>query len=166
MVINGTPTLSLYSLVEHTSPNNIFTGNRELLAQLSASIEKAVIDRHIKSPIFVGFQQLRYFGPVYERYKCVANTSKAVWVFGMPDAVYPDVENIHYIELGPEHPLKREWFVVINDRHYKRALIAEEVSPDGTPHENRAFDGVLTSDPIVVDLMYQHLLAVVETIAS
>jgi len=166
MVSREAPALSLYSLVEHASPHNIFTGDRQTLARLSARIEMDVIDKRISAPLFAGFQQLQYFAPVLERYKKVAQTSKDVWVFGMLDASYPEVANIHYIELGACHPLKREWFVVVNDKHYKRALIAEEVTPENTPHANRLFDGVITTDPIIVDLMYQHLLAVVETIKN
>lgn len=158
--------LSLYSLVEHASPYNIFTGDRQLLARLSGQIEREILDKRIQSQVFAGFQQLSYFAPVSERYQRIADQCKAVWVFGVPDAMYALHHHMHTIELNPGHPLEREWFVVVNDRQYKRALIAEEITPRGTPHADRVFDGLLTTDPVVVDLMYQHLLAVVETIAK
>lgn len=136
---------STYYAINPLSIQNIFSERRYMLANWSEGIESYLIASQLKTDMFVGFQQLQYFGPVFKRYQQIAKYAR-VWVFGEPNAEYPPVEGITYIHLNAEDELTHEWFVIIDHPQNGRMLVARETTENGTPHPERMFRGVLTND--------------------
>jgi DICT domain-containing protein len=144
--MHNTLNFSVACLVDEQAVENIFTGRTDLLVRWSSGIEKAIINYQLKTPVYVGVQHLRQFKPILERYRRIASFAHGVWVFGQSDAEPMAVNGLHYVSLHPDDKLVREWFLVVNEAAYARALVAREITPPGTPQAQRMFQGVLTSD--------------------
>lgn len=153
---------SVYSLVNRLNVQNIFTEKRRVLAFWSRTIETVMIEQHLRADVYAGFQQLEFFGPVYERYRQMARCARRLWVFGEPNAEYAPVDNMNIAALGPRHKLTGEWFLVINHNDYWRALVAQELTPPGTPHKERTFKGILSHDKEIVSIICDWLANTVE----
>jgi DICT domain-containing protein len=136
---------SLYELIDRTNTRNIFSERPNMLASWCKMMENAVVDFRLDARVYAGFQQIRRLERVFPRYQKMAQYSE-VYVFGEPDAQFPAVENMQYVNLHPLDELTREWFLIVDDPKYARALIARETTPPGTPRNDRVFEGVLIND--------------------
>jgi DICT domain-containing protein len=140
------PQFSVYNLVDWRNIYNIFTERRKLLAHWSKSIEESVIHQELDTSVYASFQQMRYIKPVLPRYHEMHNITKRIYVFGVPASIDPPLNGFESVHLRDEDSLTKEWFLVVSHPRYHRALVAQEVTPLGTPHQQRLFRGVLTSD--------------------
>lgn len=145
---------SVYDLFTGNSLGvDIFSDRRRMLAKWCAMIEKTIIREALTgSQIFVGFQQLEYFLPVFERYQQIAQLGNTIWVFGQDRESFtpPTTENINYIDLHPNDSLIKEWFLLVHHGVYSRSLSAIEISAPNTPHSLREFRGILSSNPKLI----------------
>lgn len=155
---------SLYQHIIQTTPQNIFSNKRKMLAHWCASVEKELIEQAIPLTLFVGFQQLDYFVPVMKRYQLIAQTADYVFVFGEPSDKVVPIANLTYVYLSPDDKLRNEWFLIAHHKDYSRAIIAYETTPPNTPHEDRVFTGVLTNDFNNTEPIYQTLMTEVDSI--
>lgn len=116
-------------------------------------MENMVITKKPKGIIYAGFQKLsRVADPVLERFFAMADSADKVFIFGEHDhelAVHP---NIEYIHLPAEHPLVREWFLVINTPILKTMMTAFDTEGFGVHdlEEDRKFRGVKSNSPKLV----------------
>lgn len=158
MIVKLLRTFSLFNAVTRDSDQNIFVENRKMMISYSHGIEKAVIDEHIEGArVYVGLQRLKRFKSIYSTYQQIATLAADVWVFGVPNAVFPRSENMHYGQLYSGDQLTKEWFVIVNHPDHMQALIAEEVTKPDTPLRDRQFKGILTTDPQIVNTLCNHL---------
>lgn len=137
---------SVYNLINWRNIYNIFTERRKLLAHWSKSIEESVIQQELETRVFASFQQMRYIKPVLPRYHQMYKTTKHIYVFGVPAPEDPPLNQFECVHLQDDDNLTKEWFLVVSHPRYHRALVAQEITPLGTPHRQRLFRGVLTSD--------------------
>lgn len=158
MIVKLLRTFSLFNAVTRDSDQNIFVENFKMMVSYSHDIEKAVIDEHIDGVrVYSGFQRLKRLKAVYATYQQIASFASDVWLFGVPNAVFPKVERMNYGLLYSGDQLTKEWFVIVNHPDHQQALIAEEVSKPNTLLRDRQFKGILTTDPMIVTTLCNHL---------
>ena len=163
MIALNQPTYSLYEHIQtKQGKGQFFSERRNLLAVWCASIEKATLSQQIEKPIFAGFQQLSYFLPVKERYVHLASHGNPIYIFGQHDTEMPKIANLRYVHLEPQDRLCQEWFLIVNEDHYARALVARETSAPNTPHRDRTFEGVIFNRSEMIDTIHQSLMTVVQ----
>lgn len=160
------PQFSVYNLVDWRNIYNIFTERRKLLAYWSKSIEESVIQQELATNVFASFQQMRYIKPVLPRYHQMHKITKRIFVFGVPAPNDPPLNEFKAVHLQEHDNLTKEWFLVVSHLGYHRALVAQEVTPLGTPHSQRLFRGVLTSDKDQVQRLSDALVNAVNGAAS
>lgn len=155
METNIDPQLSLYSLINRgtISPQNIFAERRNVLARWCRTIEMRINEERLNTNVYANFQQLEYFGPVFPRYQKMAQVTKNIFIFGEPNATYEPVDNIHYVALSQNDQLVREWFLLVNHERYAEAVVAQEVTPPGTPHKDRMFKGIMTTNRDIIEIL-------------
>lgn len=160
---------SLYADIFHQVDSELYAGGMMSRSQLESDslkyetsvpqleymcliMENMVITKKPKGTIYVGFQKLsRLAAPVLERFLAMAETSK-VYIFGEHDAAVTAHPNIEYVYLPPEHPLVREWFLVIDTPVIKTMMTAYDTEGFGVHpvEEDRKFRGVKSNSPKLV----------------
>ncbi|MFD2614372.1 DICT sensory domain-containing protein [Paenibacillus gansuensis] len=129
-------------------------------------MENMVITKKPKAVIYAGFQKLsRAVAPVLERFFTMAETAEKVYIFGVPDQERPAHPNVEYIHLPEDHPLVREWFLVVQAPTMKMMMTAYDLEGFGVHavEENRKFRGVKSNSPKLVDQAAQLLANVVDS---
>jgi DICT domain-containing protein len=159
---NHVPQFSVYNqFMDHSNDIDIFSEKRRMLALWCANIERTIVSQRIAaSHVFACFQQLDYFLPVIDRYRDMTQYVEHIWVFGTPSqkAKLPNIKGIHYIELDQSDILTQEWFLLVNHPIYSRSLSAIETTPPNTPHSKRSFKGILSSNPAMIEPVYNATL--------
>jgi len=160
---NPVPQLSVYNLfVEQGHALDIFSEKRRMLALWCANIERTVVEQRLQTGhVFASFQQLDFFLPVIDRYRRMTEFVDNVWVFGTPsqNKDIPNIEGINYVYLDDADVLTQEWFLIVNHPNYSRSLSALETTAPGTPHKDRTYKGILSSNPTVVTPVFDRLMA-------
>lgn len=161
--------LSLYEDVFHQVDAQMHSGGMMSRAQLESDslkyetsvpqleymcliMENMVITKKPKGVIYVGFQKLsRVAEPVLERFFAMAENAK-VYIFGENDATPKAHPNIEYVHLPENHPLVREWFLVIDTQTMKTMMTAYDTEGFGVHpvEEDRKFRGVKSNSPKLV----------------
>ncbi|MDX1995281.1 MAG: DICT sensory domain-containing protein [bacterium] len=142
---------SVYGLVNQFSIHNIIASDIRLLTHWSHQIEVQAREKALPVDFFAAFQQLHHFLSVSQHYQALAATARSVTIFGEPDVFVPSYAGIQVVALHRHAVLAREWFVIAAHPTFARAVIARETTPPGTPRQKRLFEGILTSDPALVD---------------
>jgi DICT domain-containing protein len=141
---------SLYGMIDEANTSNIFMDRRKMLAHMCGRIEQDVVNARLDADVFAGFQKYVYVTPVIERYQSMVDQGAQVWLFAEGDSGDVALDGVLATGLLAGDALLREWFLVVSHPEYARALVAQEVTPDGTPQRERLFRGVMTSDPVEV----------------
>lgn len=142
MPINIDPELSVYKLVNQVAKTSTSLKHRRVMSYVSYEIENALINGETSGRIFSGFQLMSKFIPQIPRYTKLAQNAERVFVFGIPDVVLPEIENITYVPLKESDQLAKEWFAVLHGRNYYTALVTEELSNISDPDSSRVFRGL------------------------
>lgn len=94
-----------------------------------------------------------------EHYKAVSQSAD-IWIFGVPDVIFPDLPNIRAITLEAGTTLARERSVVVHSRSFGAALFAIEAGRlEEADAASRYFEGYLTARPKVVQVAVNRLTA-------
>ncbi len=129
-------------------------------------MENMVITKKPRARIYAGFQKLsRCVEPVLERFCAMADHAEKVYIFGENDKEMPHHPNIEYVSLPADHPLIREWFLVIQAPVMKMMMTAYDLDGFGTHdiEENRNFIGIKSNQPKVVDQAAQLLQSAIDS---
>lgn len=70
-----------------------------------------------------------------------------VWIFGVPDIVFPTIPGVTAISLEAETTLTRERTIVVDSRYFAAALFAVEAGQLEEGDGSRYFEGFLTARP-------------------
>jgi DICT domain-containing protein len=141
---------SLYALIDRTSVHNIFMDTAQMLAHWCKLIEQKIIDQAVPATVYAGFQEFEHFNRVLPRYHAIVSVGASVVVIGEADAPIAKVAGITPVAIDSDHAIRDEWFVIVNDPRYVHALIARETTPRDTPRKQRLYQGVLTSDTVLI----------------
>lgn len=146
--------LSLYPLTIQAGPENMTTSSVATLLAISHGLEDAVMRHRLRGTFYAGFQRFSAFLPQVNRFARLAALCGDVVVFGVPDAPVPAIPNVTYIELQPDAPLAREWFIVFDRPELAAALLTREIGATDdmltTFGRGRYYQGVLSFDPTLV----------------
>jgi DICT domain-containing protein len=128
--------------LQHLTFRYIFTVNG--MIEISHMIEGLVIANAGVSATHVSFQYFTRLPPQLDRYKLVAQASRVLWLYGVPDATLPVLPNTTYINTT-DTPLVNYWYVVAYGPGLSATLLAEEVTPaERLPGEPRMYEGFYT----------------------
>ncbi len=146
--------LSLYPLTLQAGPENLTTSSVATLLAISHGLEDAVIRHRLRGTFYAGFQRFSAFLPQVNRFARLAVRCGDVVVFGVPDAPTLAIPNVTYVELSPDAPLAREWFIVFDRPELAAALLTREIGATDdmltTFGRGRYYQGVLSFDPALV----------------
>jgi class 3 adenylate cyclase len=96
-----------------------------------------------------------------EHYKQVARNAE-VFLFGVPDALLPEIPNLRAVAIEAGTTLSRERSVIFEGDHFSAALFAVEAGQLEDDGGSRYFEGYLTARAIVVAEATQRLEAVLQ----
>ncbi|MFC4785009.1 DICT sensory domain-containing protein [Nocardioides sp. MAHUQ-72] len=120
---------------------------KSTLLALSWAIEDEFCARAERAHLFGGFQRERYFRPARDRWAELSRVAASTTVF----ADFPDgsdasaLPRLETVALGPDEPMRREWFVVCESRDLPVALTAWELPGQGdVPDRERIFESLWT----------------------
>jgi hypothetical protein len=114
------------------------------MIEISHMIEGLINANRDASNTHVSFQYFSRVTPQLDRYKLVAESSRGLWLYGVPDAPTPDLPNTTWIDTSGT-PLEHYWYVVAYGPGISATLLAEEVTPaDRLPGEPRMYEGFYT----------------------
>lgn len=157
---NIDPSFSVYRLVQRNNKNSELS-HRRTMSIISYEIENASLVDDASTVVFSSFQRMSKFLPQEQRYRRLADIAKHVYVFGVPDADLPEIDNITYVPLKPDDQLAREWFLVSYGADYFSALATEELTHIDDPDPDRIFKGVWTFDLSLVSILHEWLSGLV-----
>ncbi len=148
------------ALLRRTSPSDlqrltfryIFTVDG--MIEISHMIEGLIISSPGVSETHVSFQYLSRLAPQMDRYKLVAQSSRRLWLYGVPDAQLPELPATVYVDTAGT-PLEHYWYVIAYGPGISATLLAEEITPqERLPGEPRMYEGFYTFE---ADTAYQVL---------
>ncbi|MFN8410782.1 MAG: DICT sensory domain-containing protein [Anaerolineales bacterium] len=113
------------------------------MTEISHMIEDAVIETRGISDTHVSFQYFSRITAQIDQYKKVAETSKSLWLYGIPDAQLPQLPRTTGIDTSGT-PLEKYWFVVAYGPGIYATLLAEEIAPE---NDQRLYEGFYTFEP-------------------
>lgn len=129
------------------------------MIEISHLIENFVIQNPQVADLHVSFQYFSRFTPQAGRYRKVAESAKGLWLYGVNDALLPELPRVTVIDTSNSR-LVDYWFVIAYGPGVHMSLLAEELYPsERLPGEERVYEGFYTFDPVIafqlVNLMHQ-----------
>ncbi len=138
------------ALLRRTSPDDLGRLNFRYIftvdgmTEISHMIEDLVTSTPDTCETHVSFQYFSRLPAQLDRYKLVAQASKGLWLYGVPDAELPALHNTTYVETTGT-PLENYWFVIAYGPGISATLLAEEITPaERLPGEPRMYEGIYT----------------------
>lgn len=151
------PGFSVYQLARHSLRDVSIVNGRRTMNIISNQIENSTLIDGAETVIFSAFQRYSKFRPQMKRYRKLAEQSKEIYIFGVPDEDLPPIENITYVPLKETDQLAKEWFLVSFGHDYFTALATEETTHIDDPDHQRTFKGAWSFDIAVVSMLYDSL---------
>ena len=111
------------------------------MTTISHLIEDSVIETPGLADTHVSFQYFSRINAQLNQYKKVAESSKSLWLYGIPDASLPNLPRTIGISTSGT-PLENYWFVVAYGPGIYATLLAEEINPDD--NSQRLYEGFFT----------------------
>jgi hypothetical protein len=124
------------------------------MTEISHMIEGLITASPGVSESHVSFQYFSRLAPQMDRYRLVAESSRGLWLYGVPDAQLPELPNTAFVDTSGT-PLEQYWFVIAYGPGISATLLAEEITPEERlPGEPRMYEGFYTFE---ADTTYQVL---------
>ena len=127
------------------------------LLALSWAIEDEFCARAQRAHLFAGFQHERFLRAAEPRWTELARVSSTTLVFAEPAPGSPGPyareegtapPRLRVVGLGPDHPMRREWFVVCDSRELPVVLTAWELPGQAdVADRERVFETIWTVEP-------------------
>jgi hypothetical protein len=128
--------------LQRTSFRYIFSVKN--MIEISRLIEDSVISSQGVSDTHVSFQYFSRIEPQLWQYTRVAEASKGLWLYGVPDAPLPKLPHTIGISTSGT-PLEKYWFVIAYGPGLHMTLLAEEIAPED---DQRLYEGFYTFEPV------------------
>ncbi len=112
-------------------------------------MEKVLLRKPSDAVVYAGFQKVSRARAIWDRYQEMADNVEKIYLFGEKDDDLPAHENIEFVYLPSDHPLVREWFLVIDKDIGSTMMVAYDQDGFGVEDlkEGRNFKGAKTSRP-------------------
>ncbi len=117
------------------------------MVEISHLIEDTIIHTPSVAETHVSFQYFSRIADQHERYVKVAEASRGLWLYGIPDAPLPAFSRATGVDTTGT-PLENYWFVIGYGPGFSMTLLAEEVvhAHPETTGEARMYEGFYTFD--------------------
>lgn len=145
-----------------------FLHDADEMLRSTREIEASVTDG--ETTLWVGFQRDKIFAREYDVYRDLSKQGVTVVAFGegQPKGV-DDLQNFTWVSVPPNRfALENQWFLVMQEPE-PLAFVGYETSPEPIRGSGRAgspaksWDGFVSTDPRLVDLVVAHLETVVRS---
>lgn len=112
-------------------------------------MEKVLLRKPSDAQVYAGFQKVSRARAIWDRYQKMADNVEKIYLFGEKDDDLSPHENIDFVYLPSNHPLIREWFLVIDKDIGSTMMVAHDEDGFGVEDlkEDRNFKGAKTSRP-------------------
>jgi len=120
--------------------------------------ERLVAQHHAnEARVYAGFERFSRVARSIRRYRDIGRVVQKLTVFGCPDVPLP--LGAEKIAVSEDHPLAREWFLIINAPEYKALIAARDLDGFGPtgPLANRRFSGIALHHERLVQNACEHL---------
>ncbi|MEA4826217.1 MAG: DICT sensory domain-containing protein [Clostridium sp.] len=103
--------------------------------------------------VYAGFQKISRAEAIWDRFLKMADNVDNLYVFGERDKLLPSHQNIKFVYLPKNHPLVREWFLVLDIKYMRNMMTAYDLDGFGVkPLElDRNFKGAKTVNSKIID---------------
>jgi len=117
------------------------------MIEVSHLIEDTIINTPGVAETHVSFQCFSRIAQQHERYIKVAEASRGLWLYGVPDAPLLPYKRVVGVDTTGTD-LEHFWFVIGYGAGFSMTLLAEEVAPKGATagNEPRYYEGFYTFD--------------------
>jgi DICT domain-containing protein len=156
-------TVSLYQSLTEQRQELRAVNTVPMMNIISHQIERQIISHQIPAVVYSGFQRFSAFIPQMKLYRALGASAKQVYVFGTPDVRLSPIPGVHYVALGEDSPLCKEWFLVVDTSDFWTVLSTQEVPGTDEASGGRKFKGVWSFDMTLVGQAAQ-LIAAVATV--
>ncbi|RKD33158.1 DICT sensory domain-containing protein [Thermohalobacter berrensis] len=102
------------------------------LERMCYIMESMILKKKRNGIVYAGFQKLSRTEGVWDRFLKMAINVDKIYVFGVNDKKPQSHPNIEFINLPPNHPLVREWFLVIDVKFMRNMMVAYDKDGFGT----------------------------------
>ncbi len=143
--------ISLFRSIANQYENLRSVNSVPMMNVISHHIEDQVINHKLPVNFYAGFERFSYFPDQLRRYGRLGAVARRVYVLGVPDVKPPSIPGIEFIEIEPNAPLAREWFLLIDTPDFWTVLLTQEVEGRDAATGGRRFDGLWSFDAQVVD---------------
>ena len=116
------------------------------MIEISHLIEDAITHTPGIAETHVSFQRFSRIAAQQARYVNVANASRGMWLYGIPDVPLPDFSRTIGVDTAGT-PLENYWFVIGYGAGFSMTLLAEEVGTPKDTGQARIYEGFYTFDP-------------------
>lgn len=116
------------------------------MIEISHLIEDAITHTPGIAETHVSFQRFSRIAAQQARYVKVADASREMWLYGIPDAPLPDFSRTTGVDTTGT-PLENYWFVIGYGAGFSMTLLAEEVGTPKDTGQARIYEGFYTFDP-------------------
>jgi DICT domain-containing protein len=149
---------------EEAAPRSIFAGLRErrpelapalldkrALLALSNAIEDEYLSRATPGLLIGSFQRQRFYRQAENRWRELASASQRAVAMADFEAFRQPARGPAEVPVAREHPLSREWTLIVNSPGSQACVAAwERPASVGPPDRNRRFEVLWSFDPQVV----------------
>jgi DICT domain-containing protein len=161
MELNIDPTFSVWGLTQRVRTGSTLLNHRKTMNLMSYAIEDVTLIEKERARVFAGFQRFSRFQPQAKRYAQIAKLAQMTYVFGIPDVTPLPIPGITFIPLTSRDQLAREWFLVSSNDSFACALVTQEVTSEVTRDSERMFEGILSFDVRLVEILDEWLVRTV-----
>ncbi len=139
-------TTSVFDLIADV-PGHFLQVKRTMI-HLSHALEEEAARAAKPCRMFVGFQRFSLFAKEIERYTRLARYYDGCVIFGVADQPAPQIPGVIAVEIAPDSPLAKEWFVVADGPSFGSALLTADTNEFAA--RSRQFLGIWSAEPSLV----------------
>ncbi|MFQ3567115.1 MAG: DICT sensory domain-containing protein [Aggregatilineales bacterium] len=161
MELNIDPNFSVWGLTQRVRTGSTLLNHRKTMNLMSYAIEDVTLIEKEPTRVFAGFQRFSRFRPQAKRYAQIAKLAQMTYVFGIPDVAPPSIPGITFVPLTSRDQLAREWFLVSSNDAFACALVTQEITSEVTRDSERMFEGILSFDVRLVEILDEWLVRTV-----
>ena len=116
------------------------------MLHLSHTLENLTLRYKIPALMFAGFQKSSHWYVEAPRYQQLAEVTQQIYVFSGDTSRVDTPANVFHCQLDDDHPLRKEWFVLIFSQHFSVILCALDSHIPALRDSQREFDAILSFD--------------------
>lgn len=126
-----------------------FTASKATLVDVSHTLEDCILQEHLPSVIFTGFQESSHWREETQRYLDLAGIASQICIFAGGTPPVPEERHIA-VTLSGDDPLRQEWFLLILTHHFTAVLCGQDNLTPAEDERDRTFTTFLSFHPATI----------------